>query len=105
MGEALKKINFTVKFGDHVWFDSTGAAVAQYEVLNWQQDSNGSIQFQPVGYYDASLPPNQLFVVNTENILWAGGKLKVHVNNNFCSDFKLCSHNAKIIHIYIICTE
>ncbi|XP_058606785.1 extracellular calcium-sensing receptor-like [Onychostoma macrolepis] len=74
--EALKKVHFTVKFGDRVWFDSTGATVAQYEVVNWQQDSDGSIQFKPVGYYDASLPPDQRFVVNTENIIWAGGQLE-----------------------------
>uniref|UniRef100_A0A673M454 Extracellular calcium-sensing receptor-like n=1 Tax=Sinocyclocheilus rhinocerous TaxID=307959 RepID=A0A673M454_9TELE len=77
--EALKKINFTVKFGDHVWFDSTGGAVAQYEIVNWQQDSDGSIQFKPVGYYDASLPPDQRFVLNTENIIWAGAQLGVNV--------------------------
>ncbi|XP_065134759.2 extracellular calcium-sensing receptor-like [Paramisgurnus dabryanus] len=74
--EALKKVNFTVKFGDNVWFDSTGAAVAQYEVVNWQQDSNGSFQFKSVGYYDASLPPDQRFVLNTKNIIWAGGQLE-----------------------------
>ncbi|XP_065140000.1 extracellular calcium-sensing receptor-like [Paramisgurnus dabryanus] len=74
--EALKKVNFTVKFGDHVWFDSTGATVAQYEVVNWQQDSDGSIQFKAVGYYDASLPPELRFVLNTENIVWVGGKLE-----------------------------
>nr|XP_055030325.1 extracellular calcium-sensing receptor-like [Misgurnus anguillicaudatus] len=74
--EALKKVNFTVKFGDRVWFDTTGAAVAQYEVVNWQQDSDGSIQFKAVGYYDASLPPDQRFVLNTENIIWAGGQLE-----------------------------
>ncbi|KAK7151680.1 hypothetical protein R3I94_008127 [Phoxinus phoxinus] len=74
--EALKKVNFSVKFGDHVWFDSTGATVAQYEVVNWQQDSDGSIQFIPVGYYDASLHPDQRFVVNTKNIIWAGGQLE-----------------------------
>ncbi|XP_043072465.1 extracellular calcium-sensing receptor-like [Puntigrus tetrazona] len=74
--EALKKVDFTVKMGDRVWFDSTGATVAQYEVVNWQQDSNGSIQFKPVGYYDASLPPDQRFVLNTENIIWAGGQIE-----------------------------
>ncbi|KAK2894884.1 hypothetical protein Q8A67_012113 [Cirrhinus molitorella] len=75
--EALKNVNFTVKFGDHVWFDSTGGTVAQYEIVNWQQDSDGSIQFNPVGYYDASLSPDQRFVLNTENIIWAGGQLEV----------------------------
>ncbi|XP_056622668.1 extracellular calcium-sensing receptor-like [Triplophysa dalaica] len=74
--EALKTVNFTVKFGDRVWFDSTGAAVAQYEVVNWQQDSDGSIQFKAVGFYDASLPPDQRFVLNTENIIWAGGRME-----------------------------
>ncbi|XP_048015429.1 extracellular calcium-sensing receptor-like [Megalobrama amblycephala] len=74
--EALKKVNFTVKFEDHVWFDSTGATVAHYEVVNWQQDSNGSFHFKPVGYYDASLPPDQRFVLNTKNIIWAGGQLE-----------------------------
>ncbi|RXN18070.1 extracellular calcium-sensing receptor-like protein [Labeo rohita] len=75
--EALKRVNFTVTMGDRVWFDSTGAAVAQYEVVNWQKDSDGSIQFTPVGYYDASLPPDQRFVLKTENIIWTGGQLEV----------------------------
>ncbi|KAL1256542.1 hypothetical protein QQF64_012087, partial [Cirrhinus molitorella] len=74
--EALKNINFTVKMGDHVWFDSTGGVVARYEVVNWQQDSDGSVHFKPVGYYDASLPPHQRFVLNTENIIWVGGQLE-----------------------------
>ncbi|XP_067275966.1 extracellular calcium-sensing receptor-like [Pseudorasbora parva] len=74
--EALKKVNFTVKMEDRVWFDSTGGVVAQYEVVNWQLDSNGSIQFKPVGYYDASLPLDQRFVLKTENIIWAGGQLE-----------------------------
>ncbi|CAM4579117.1 unnamed protein product [Leuciscus chuanchicus] len=62
--------------GDRVWFDGTGSAVAQYEVINWQQDSDGSVQFKTVGYYDASLPPHQRFVLNSENIIWAGGQLE-----------------------------
>ncbi|XP_059420338.1 extracellular calcium-sensing receptor-like [Carassius carassius] len=74
--EALKKVNFIIKMGDHVWFDGTGATIAQYEVVNWQKDSNGSIKFKAVGYYDASLPPHQRFVLNTENITWAGGQIE-----------------------------
>ncbi|XP_042631804.1 extracellular calcium-sensing receptor-like [Cyprinus carpio] len=74
--EALTKVNFTVKMGDRVWFDSTGGAVAQYEIVNWQQDSDGSFQFKSVGYYDASLPPDQRFVIITKNIIWARGQLE-----------------------------
>ncbi|XP_073694210.1 extracellular calcium-sensing receptor-like [Garra rufa] len=76
MVEALKKVNFTVKMGDRVWFDSTGGAVAQYEVVNWQQNLDGSFQFKSVGYYDASLPADQRFVINTKNIIWARGQLE-----------------------------
>ncbi len=96
MVEALKKVNFTVKFGDRVWFDSTGATVAQYEVVNWQQNSaDGSFQFKPVGYYDASFPPGQRFVLNTENIIWAGGKLQVNNPLEKQCFINLKEHNIK----------
>uniref|UniRef100_A0A9J7X5P3 G-protein coupled receptors family 3 profile domain-containing protein n=1 Tax=Cyprinus carpio carpio TaxID=630221 RepID=A0A9J7X5P3_CYPCA len=41
-----------------------------------KQDSDGSVKFKPVGYYDASLPPDQRFVLNTDNIIWARGQLE-----------------------------
>uniref|UniRef100_A0A3Q2VWJ4 Olfactory receptor C family, g1 n=1 Tax=Haplochromis burtoni TaxID=8153 RepID=A0A3Q2VWJ4_HAPBU len=66
--ESLKQVNFTIKNGDRVWFDSTGATAARYEVVNWQHGPDGSVQFIPVGYYDASLPPGQRFVLKTEAI-------------------------------------
>ncbi|XP_075956625.1 extracellular calcium-sensing receptor-like [Anarhichas minor] len=78
--ESLKQVNFTINNGDQVWFDSTGAAVARYEVVNWQRGSEDSVQFKTVGYYDASLPPGQKFVLNTEAILWPGGKTEMPVS-------------------------
>lgn len=77
--ESLKRVNFTIKNGDQVWFDSTGAAVARYEVVNWQRGSDGSVHFKPVGYYDASLPPGQKFVLNTDAIMWPGGKTEANI--------------------------
>ncbi|XP_040902405.1 extracellular calcium-sensing receptor-like [Toxotes jaculatrix] len=82
--ESLKTVNFTIKTGDQVWFDSTGAALAQYEVVNWQRGSDGSIHFKPVGYYDASLPPGQKFFLKTEDIIWSGGKTELPVS--VCSE-------------------
>ncbi|KAL1256556.1 hypothetical protein QQF64_012101 [Cirrhinus molitorella] len=76
MVEAMKKVNFTTKIGDHVWFDSSGGAVAQYEVVNWQQDPDGTFQFKSVGYYDGSLPLHQRLQLDTKKIIWAGGQLK-----------------------------
>uniref|UniRef100_A0A667Z0S9 Olfactory receptor C family, g2 n=1 Tax=Myripristis murdjan TaxID=586833 RepID=A0A667Z0S9_9TELE len=77
-------VNFTIKNGDQVWFDSTGATVARYEVVNWQRGSDGSVRFKPVGYYDASLPPGQRFVLRTEDIRWPGGNTELPVS--VCSE-------------------
>ncbi|KAJ7995394.1 hypothetical protein DPEC_G00244110 [Dallia pectoralis] len=72
--ESLKRVNFTVNTGDQVWFDSTGAAAAKYDVVNWQRGSDGVVQFKPVGYYDASLPAGQQFVLRTDDIVWPGAR-------------------------------
>uniref|UniRef100_A0A672G5X2 Extracellular calcium-sensing receptor-like n=1 Tax=Salarias fasciatus TaxID=181472 RepID=A0A672G5X2_SALFA len=82
--ESLKQVNFTIKNGEQVWFDGSGAATAKYEVVNWQRGSDGSIHFEPVGYYDASLPPGQMFVLRTEAIMWPGGSKELPVS--VCSD-------------------
>ena len=75
----MKQVNFTVKNGDQVWFDSSGATVAQYEVVNWQHGSDGLARFKPVGYYDASLPPGQRFVLKTKDIVWPGGQREASI--------------------------
>ena len=93
--EALQMVNFTIKTGDQVWFDSTGAAVARYEVVNWQRGANGSVQFKPVGYYDASLPPGEKFVLRTNDIMWPGGKTEADTFYLFFSTYKciyICLH-------------
>ncbi|KAJ4935735.1 hypothetical protein JOQ06_017263 [Pogonophryne albipinna] len=85
--ESLKQVHFTIKNGEQVWFDNTGAAVARYEVVNWQRGSDDSVQFKPVGYYDASLPLGQKFVLKTEDIVWPRGKTEANIfidNSNDC---------------------
>ncbi|XP_047450381.1 extracellular calcium-sensing receptor-like [Mugil cephalus] len=82
--DSLKQVNFTTKYGDQVWFDSTGATLAWYEVVNWQRGSDGSVYFKPVGYYDASLPPGERLVLNTEDILWSGDSKELPVS--VCSE-------------------
>ncbi|XP_034085265.1 extracellular calcium-sensing receptor-like [Gymnodraco acuticeps] len=82
--ESLKQVHFTIKNGEQVWFDNTGAAVARYEVVNWQRGSDDSVQFKPVGYYDASLPLGQKFVLKTEDIVWPRGNTELPVS--VCSE-------------------
>ncbi|XP_036441548.1 extracellular calcium-sensing receptor-like [Colossoma macropomum] len=82
--ESLKKVNFTTKTGEQVWFDSTGATAAKYDVINWQRGADGEVLFKQVGYYDASLPPGQQFVITDKNIIWGGGK--VEKPRSICSE-------------------
>lgn len=85
--ESLKQVNFSIKNGEQVWFDSTGAAVARYEVVNWQRGPDGSVHFKPVGYYDASLPMGQKFLLKTEDIVWPGEKEEANTVCNLTLDF------------------
>ncbi|KAF5892182.1 extracellular calcium-sensing receptor-like, partial [Clarias magur] len=75
--ESLKKVHFTTTLGEQIWFDSTGATAAKYDVVNWQRGANGEVQFKVLGYYDASLPTGKQFVLNVEDIMWAGEKREI----------------------------
>ncbi|XP_061073460.1 extracellular calcium-sensing receptor-like [Conger conger] len=72
--KALKKVNFTLGTGEKVSFDSNGDPIARYEVVNWQLAPDGAVEFRAVGYYDASLPPGQQFVMSPVSMVWAGGQ-------------------------------
>uniref|UniRef100_A0A8C0YSF3 G-protein coupled receptors family 3 profile domain-containing protein n=1 Tax=Cyprinus carpio carpio TaxID=630221 RepID=A0A8C0YSF3_CYPCA len=60
----LQKVNFTTGFGDHVSFDKNGDALAIYDVLNWQPNSDGSIRIHTVGVVNkgaaTEMPPRSL---------------------------------------------
>ncbi|XP_066566550.1 extracellular calcium-sensing receptor-like [Amia ocellicauda] len=75
--EYVKTVNFTSNTGEKVSFDQNGDPVARYELVNWQQDNESSIQFTIIGYYDASLPTGSQFVMNHINIVWAGGQHEI----------------------------
>ncbi|XP_015216197.2 extracellular calcium-sensing receptor-like [Lepisosteus oculatus] len=72
--EQLKNVNFTLKTGEQVFFDDNGDPIARYELVNWQLVNESNTLFMTVGYYDASLPAAQQFVMNHVNIVWAGGE-------------------------------
>uniref|UniRef100_A0A8C6T3F9 Olfactory receptor C family, j1 n=1 Tax=Neogobius melanostomus TaxID=47308 RepID=A0A8C6T3F9_9GOBI len=69
--EQLQHVHFTLKSGDIVNFDENGDPSASYELVNWQQNENGSISFVTVGHYDALLPEGKQFTMNGKNITWA----------------------------------
>ena len=55
-------MNFS-RNGYHVSFDANGDPVAFYELINWQKNRNGGLEFVTVGHYDESLSPGQKFTI------------------------------------------
>ncbi|XP_063061365.1 extracellular calcium-sensing receptor-like [Engraulis encrasicolus] len=82
--EYLKKVNFTSTTGEQIFFDSRGDPAARYELVNWQPDDDGTLQFKSVGVYDTSAPSEQRFVLNQGGLTWAGGQSQVPVS--VCSE-------------------
>ncbi|XP_072557258.1 extracellular calcium-sensing receptor-like [Paramormyrops kingsleyae] len=72
--KSLQKVNFTLKTGERVFFDGNGDPAAKYEVVNWQLNPEGAVEFKAVGYYDATLPAGRQFVMSPVSMVWAGGQ-------------------------------
>ncbi|XP_072551388.1 extracellular calcium-sensing receptor-like [Salminus brasiliensis] len=81
--DQFKKVNFTLKNGFQVTFDSRGDPVAAYELINWQFKKNGAMDFVTVGHYDSSKPKGQEFSMS-RTINWLGGQTEVPVS--VCSE-------------------
>ncbi|XP_072551468.1 olfactory receptor CJ1 [Salminus brasiliensis] len=73
----LNQVNFTTKNGEKVLFDELGDPVARYALVNWQMNSEGTINFETIGLYDASQLDGQEFVMNDVTAVWAGGERTV----------------------------
>ncbi|XP_017564398.2 extracellular calcium-sensing receptor-like [Pygocentrus nattereri] len=79
----LKRVNFTTRNGYQVSFDSNGDPVALYELINWQFEKDGSIDFVTIGRFDSSKPRGQEFSISRA-IIWLGGQMEVPVS--VCSE-------------------
>lgn len=69
----MKHANFTTQ-GEEVNFDQNGDPIAYYDLMNWQNGPDGSLNLVKVGFYDASLPAGRSLVINDSVIMWPGGK-------------------------------
>ncbi|XP_066541093.1 extracellular calcium-sensing receptor-like [Hoplias malabaricus] len=81
--DGLKRVNFTTKNGYRVTFDTNGDPVAVYELINWQVQKDGTLDFVTVGLYDSSKPKGQEFSLSRA-INWVGGQMEVPVS--VCSE-------------------
>nr|XP_006637587.1 PREDICTED: extracellular calcium-sensing receptor-like [Lepisosteus oculatus] len=73
----LRRVNFTTRSGDSVYFDKNGDPAARYTLINWQPNEEGITIFQTIGLYDDSLPEGQQFIMNYIRPVWAGDQHKV----------------------------
>ncbi|XP_028649080.1 extracellular calcium-sensing receptor-like [Erpetoichthys calabaricus] len=73
----LKKVNFTTNYGEKIYFDESGDPTAKYDLINWQRNSHGNIEFLKIGAYDASLSEGKEFIMNNISIVWMGNANKV----------------------------
>ena len=76
----IRKIRFTTKEGDEVYFNENGDPAAKYEIMNWQPNENGIVDFVRVGLYDASLPADKQLTLQNKSLVWAQNSQKVSFN-------------------------
>ncbi|XP_062417176.1 extracellular calcium-sensing receptor-like [Pungitius pungitius] len=83
---SMKKIQFTTKGGDEVYFNENGDPAAKYEIINWQPTAKGIVDFVTVGLYDTSLPADKQLNLQNTSLIWAQNsqQLPMSVCNDKC---------------------
>uniref|UniRef100_A0A8C4Q2I4 G-protein coupled receptors family 3 profile domain-containing protein n=1 Tax=Eptatretus burgeri TaxID=7764 RepID=A0A8C4Q2I4_EPTBU len=82
----LKKVTFKVNKGETFFFDKNGDPPAAYEIVNWQKNTEGDLDFKFVGVFDSSYrQEKQLRIVSSE-FVWNDGTPKVSVPSSLCSN-------------------
>ncbi|CDQ88097.1 unnamed protein product [Oncorhynchus mykiss] len=105
----LKEVRFRVKTGEDIWFDDNGDVVACYDLVNWQQEEDGTLQFHAVGCMIPRCPLNSALPSTREN--WGPGRgrteymLNMFQKHNICksqttANVKHAFYNVYIIHIW-----
>ncbi|KAL3991814.1 prenylcysteine oxidase / farnesylcysteine lyase [Sarotherodon galilaeus] len=80
----IRKIHFTTKEGDEVYFNENGDPAANYEIINWQSRENGTVEFVTVGLYDTSLAAEKQLNLQNKSLIWAKKTKQVPVS--ICSE-------------------
>ncbi|XP_069072176.1 extracellular calcium-sensing receptor-like [Pleurodeles waltl] len=69
----VKNVHFQSKAGTELNFDNSGNPQAQYDIVNWQENSVGIITHVKVGSYDSSVHSGESLNINAIAIRWAAG--------------------------------
>ncbi|XP_075062552.1 extracellular calcium-sensing receptor-like [Mixophyes fleayi] len=80
----LKSVFFKNRMGEEVYFDSNGNPPTDYDVLNWQGNSDGTIKFVKVGRYKLRKSIENELNINMTAIRWITGGQEIP--RSVCSD-------------------
>ncbi|XP_053728221.1 extracellular calcium-sensing receptor-like [Synchiropus splendidus] len=76
--EHIHLVNFTTQNGAKVVVDENGDSVAQYDLVNWQVNQDGSADIVSIGQYDTSFPGGEKFKLKEDvQISWGGDSKEV----------------------------
>ncbi|CAJ0947711.1 unnamed protein product [Ranitomeya imitator] len=73
----MKKVEVMLSNGKVFYFDENGDPPAVYDIVNWKQGPEGTIQLVKVGSYDTTTPRNGIFSIKTDVLLWDNGDRQV----------------------------
>ncbi|XP_078524790.1 vomeronasal type-2 receptor 26-like [Lissotriton helveticus] len=69
----VRLVRFQANIQEEIFFDANGYTPPIYDVINWQVNTHGLVNFIKVGSFDTSAPQGQDLVINDSAILWKGG--------------------------------
>ncbi|XP_032070783.1 vomeronasal type-2 receptor 26-like [Thamnophis elegans] len=66
----LRNVRFNNSVGEEVSFSENGLGSASYDLLNWVSIHNKSMALVKVGQINPRAPPDQVFTINSDAIVW-----------------------------------
>ncbi|XP_022535515.1 vomeronasal type-2 receptor 1 [Astyanax mexicanus] len=66
----LKNLRFNVPHtGEEIFFND-GEVTGFYEILNWQRNSDGSVKYSHIGFYNSTAPAGEKLTIDNTSIIW-----------------------------------
>ncbi|KAK7905213.1 hypothetical protein WMY93_017820 [Mugilogobius chulae] len=104
----LKQIKYSTAFGDEIKFDKNGDPAAVYDLVNWQLNSNGEMEYVTIGKFDETKTTGKL-QIQRGNIVWNENQTNVPLSvcSSICPpgtrkaiklNFPICCHDC------VVCT-
>ncbi|XP_039610991.1 extracellular calcium-sensing receptor-like [Polypterus senegalus] len=66
----LKQVSFSMHSGERVAFDENGDALAIYDIVNWQLNSDGNTEIKTIGVFDKASGSGQELFLKEDEMFW-----------------------------------